>query len=218
MNTYAVQQRWPESRELADILADIKFGTPCLFDVAQTIFQETVDPEAYHHTPSPDEILQCNMAFSEWSVFDFDLGNEMTPIKRAARCDPSLKEFADTQFYSIFWVISQDKEADLTRLRDIVTCEDFLVKDHMLAHKERWATGTLGTRIARVGKEWHLAGQVHLHDNAESEPLPHAEGGDGLGIQNPSAFIGHVESVLGHNGIYNDSFLGGEIMDAYRPV
>ena len=56
--------------------------------------------------PSEAEIVQCNMAFSEWTLFDFDMGNEMTPLKRAARQDPSLTEFSDTQFYSVFWVIS----------------------------------------------------------------------------------------------------------------
>ncbi len=201
------KQRWPEHEELAEILADVKYGTPCLFDIARVIFEETVDPDAYHRDATEAEIDQCNMAFSEWTLFDFDMGNEMTPLKRAARQDPSLSEFASTQFYSVFWVVSQDRRSNVTRLRDIVTCEDFLVQDPMLARNTRWSKGLLGSRIARVDGVWRLAGQVHLHDNAESHPLPHHDGGDGLGIQNPLAFISHVQSVLGHDGLYNDTLL-----------
>ena len=207
------KQRWPEPEELAEILADIKYGTPYLFDIARIIFEDTVDPEAYHRDASEAEIVQCNMAFSEWTLFDFDMGNEMTPLKRAARQDPSLTEFSDTQFYSVFWVISQDRRTNVTRLRDIVTCEDFLVQDPMLARNTRWANGLLGSRIARVDGVWRLAGQVHLHDNAESHPLPHNEKGGGLGIQNPSAFISHVQSVLGYDGLYNGTLLESGLVD-----
>ncbi len=208
-----LKQRFPSDEEIIEILDDIKYGTPYLFEVARDIFQETVDPAAYHHQASREELIQINMAFSEWSLFDFDLGDEMTPIKRAARRDPSLKEFVDTQFYSIFWVIKQDRERGLTRLRDVVTCEDFVVHDKLLAKNERWEQGLLGTRIARVGSEWRQAGQVHLHDNAESRPLPHSDAAGGTGIQNRSAFIGHVQSVLGFDGMYNDSLLDSEIID-----
>ncbi|MDO5119658.1 MAG: hypothetical protein Q4D48_06180 [Coriobacteriales bacterium] len=202
-----IHQRWPEPEEMAEILADLKYGTPILFELAQDVFADTVDPEAYHKKPTEDEMVQCNMAFSEWSLFDFNLGEEMTPLKRAVRKDPSLAEFADTQFYSVFWVITQDRENSVSRLRDIVTCEDFLVHDQMVARNRRWAKGMLGVRIARVDGEWRLAGQVHLHDNAESEPLPHDDAMDGLGIQNPFAFIGHVQSVLGHTGVYRGTLL-----------
>ena len=80
-----VGQRWPESEELEEILLDIKFGSPNLFDVARLIFEDAVDPDAYHkQTPSAGEIIQCNMAFSEWSLFDFDLGAGMTPLTTSA--------------------------------------------------------------------------------------------------------------------------------------
>lgn len=209
-----VGQRWPESEELEEILLDIKFGSPNLFDVARLIFEDAVDPDAYHkQTPSAGEIIQCNMAFSEWSLFDFDLGAGMTPLRRAARKDPSLEEFADTQFYSLFWVISQSRDQEVSVLRDSVTCEDFLVHDRTLARNARWSKGLLGSRIARVANEWRFAGQVHLHDNNDIPPEPHVDSIDGLGIQDPEAFITHVEQVMGHHGIYHDRVLEHVLLD-----
>lgn len=209
-----VGQRWPECEELEEILLDIKYGSPNLFEVARIIFEDRVDPDAYHQeTPSAGDIIQCNMAFSEWSLFDFDLGAGMTPLRRAARKDPTLTEFADTQFYSLFWVIEQDKEKGVGLLRDMVTCEDFLVHDTALARNSRWAKGLLGSRIARVGDEWRFAGQVHLHDNNDIPSEPHVASSDGLGIQDPEAFISHVEQVLGHHGIYHDTILENVLLD-----
>ncbi|MBR2681787.1 MAG: hypothetical protein IKE22_00780 [Atopobiaceae bacterium] len=204
--TYQEHQRWPKHEEFIDILNDLKFGTPYLFEIAQLMFEDTVDPDAYHkESANPDEIAQCNMAFSEWTVFDFNLGNGMTPLKRIVLRDPSLKEFSETQFYSTFWVISQNPETRTSVLRDTRTHEDFVVHDEHLAKNTRWAVGRLGTRIARVDGEWRFAGQVHLHDNAPSEPLPHDGYMAGSGIQDPLAFITHLEKVIGHEGVYHQT-------------
>lgn len=206
--TKCIKQRWPEDEELRDILFDLKFGSPALFRVAQCLFEEYVDPEiCYHSNPSNDEIVHYNMAFSEWSLFDFDLGDGMTPIRRAALLDPTLGEFASSQFYSLFWVIEQNQDTCVSRLRDTITCADFLVYDHVLAHNSRWAKGILGSRLAKVNGDWRFAGQVHLHDNATSTPAAHDPAAEGATIQDPYAFIRHVEAVMGHNGIYHGTLL-----------
>ena len=201
-----VQQRWPQPQELREVLEEFKFGMPCLFEVARRVFEELVDPEACHRdSPCAAEVMQCNMSFSEWALFDFDMGDGMTPILAFAKRDPSIADFVNTQFYSRFWVISQDWSNGQSVLRDSLTCEDFLVHDKDLAKCTRWSTGTLGARIARVNGQWRFAGQIHFHDNAPAEAKPHDPSAGGLGIQDPRTFITHAQQVIGHRGIYRES-------------
>lgn len=214
-----VAQRWPKDEELAEILMDVKYGMPYYFEIARGLFQEMVDPEPYRkESPSAGDIIQCNMCFSEWVLFDFDLGDGLTPLRRAAMSDPTLSEFADTQFYSLFWVLEQDWKHSVSLLRDRLTHEDFLVHDKGLARNTRWAKGQLGSRLACVDGEWRFAGQVHMHDNAPSCPEPHEGWSEGKGIQDPMAFLDHVRLVLGHDGIGAYELVEQKLYDRDEPL
>lgn len=204
-------QRWPSTEELAGILGAIKLNDTVLFEKASELFSEVVDPEVAHEEdPSKEDCDRCNMAFSEWVLFDYDLGLGYSVLERMAHMDASLVDFVTTQFFSRFWVISQDPEHDMSVLRDLRTHEDFEVHSHHIANQPRWATGTLGTRLACVNDEWRSAGRLSLHDNAASEPGPASAYPMGRGIHDRYAFIENVRLLYGHEGDLRDTILSVE--------
>lgn len=205
------EQRWPTDEELEKCLMTFKMGDPLAFERAQTTFTAIVDPKvAYDENPSQDDIDYCNMAFSEWALFDFDFGYGTSLMDRAAMADDSLAEFAQSQFFSRFWVISQDRRHNTSVLRDMRTHEDFVVHSHHIAHRPRWAKGTLGVRLACVGDQWACPGKIFLHDNAPSDPEPVTALPKGRGVRDALAFIENFEQVYGQHGSYRDTLLGTE--------
>lgn len=207
-------QRAPSDEELHDLLTKARTETPYLLELGGMIFEAIVNPQIhYEDSPSALMVAQVNMAFSEWLLFDFSLDGSDTLMTHAAKADPTLREFVNTQFYSRFWVVSQDRHAGTSLLRDVQTCEDYLLSCGFIAANRRWASGTLGVRIARVNGVWRLAGQVHLHDNAPMPLLP----GEGEAQEAPEAdpmdFISNVEAVMGHLGAFRTSLMESSFID-----
>ena len=64
--------------------------------------------------------------------------------------EPAVEEYADTQFFSQFWVISQNRRTGEVRLRDTRTCRNFDVIDREIACQRAWAHGLIGVRLAQV--------------------------------------------------------------------
>ena len=206
------EQRVPTPSEITTMAKTFRRKHPDDYGLACCVVDLAVDAEAYYRDrPSIADQMQLSMAFSEWLVYDYELDDGKSLIRSYARKHREFREFAKTQFYARFWVISQDPERDLTQLRDMNTHGDFWVTDASLARKEQWQTGTLGMRIAQVGGIWYYAGQLQLHDVAPSDPAPCDEEVT-QGIHEPAAFISDVESVLGHYGAYTDRVLGYQVI------
>ena len=206
------RQRFPEYQEIVTTLETTKRRSPYEFEFAQSLFETLVDPEVhYRENPLPAEIIRTNAAFTEWFLFDCGVFDGNTLFELMAEDNPTLAECARTQFYARFWVVEQDPERGRVVLRDLETCRDYPVRSSHIAENQRWARGTLGTRIARVRGVWREVGQIALHDNAESEPLPAHTGGRRRIQRDPAAFIINVEQVLGSHGVFLDTLEPPEV-------
>lgn len=201
-----LEQRIPTHEEINDILKEVKRDEYELFEFSRFMFETIVDPEACHALQrDPDAEMQCDMAFTEWMLFDFEPEPGMSLIKRAARKNREFAEYAKTQFYSRFWVIEQHPKKGWSLLRDTFTNVDYRVYDDTIARRRKWRKGTLGIRIARVKGVWYAAGQLYLHDNAKSKPQPACKEKHKGPRNNPLAFIVNVEQVIGHTGSFRES-------------
>ena len=206
--TRDVEQREPRTDEIRQILKEFKEQHTEEFEFARTLFSVLVDPDAYYRDDlSDDEACNVNSIFSEWCLFDFKLPSGLSLIEEAALDDPSISQFAHTQFYSRFWVTKQDNKRGIIRLRDVETRDEFEVWDERAAARRVWRRGTLGVRIARVGDVWVSAGTTSLHDNAPSKPRSAKLGARRDHEGDPWLFLRDAEAVVGHNGIFHDSLL-----------
>ena len=206
--TEGVEQREPEAREIRDILEEFKAENRETFELARSLFAALVDPELYYQDSiSQDEANYLNQIFTEWFLFDFKLSGGLSLMEEAAIDDPTISEFARTQFYSRFWVTKQDRRRGVIRLRDTRTCDEFEVWDKAAASRRGWRKGTLGVRIARVGDVWVTAGATSLHDNASSKPQPARPGAHNGAEDDPWLFLRDAEAVVGHSGVFRESLL-----------
>lgn len=201
-----LEQRIPTAEEVSELLKDVKRDEYELFELSRMVFETFVDPEVCHALERDAQAeMQCDMAFTEWMLFDFEPDAGMTLMKRAARRNREFSEFTKTQFYSRFWVIEQHPKKGWSILRDTSTNIDYRVYDETIAQRRKWRKGTLGVRIARVKGVWYTAGQVYLHDNAKSKPQPPSKDKGKRRCNDPLAFLINVEQVIGHCGSYRES-------------
>ena len=121
-----------------------------------------------------------------------------------------LTAIADTQFFSRFEILGKDTERLICTLRDVCDNARYAVYDPYLCSVERWNTGTIAERIARVDGMWRGIGRVHLYDRAPHE----ATDEDGPGMFHPEdrtrkpegAYLGFylrlVRDIAGREGRY----------------
>ena len=201
-----VDQREPRDEEIQEFLDEFKTKHKETFELTRDLFSVLVNPELYYQDDVTEaEAMNLNLIFTEWALFDFKLESGLSLIEEAAVDDPSISEFAKTQFYSRFWLVKQDRRRGVVTLRDTLTQDEFEVWSSELAHKRAWRKGTLGTRIARVGDVWVTAGKTFLHDNAPDKPLPAKPGAREDYEADPWQYLREVEAVVGHDGIFRDS-------------
>jgi len=174
---YEEPQRAISDAEISDILGSIRLERPSLFADAQAVFTRFVDPRTLHDdgVMSPD-VVAMNMLFAEWLFYDHELGMELSPLQLYSMAEPAVEEYADTQFFSQFWVISQNRRTGEVRLRDTRTCRNFDVIDKEIACQRAWAHGLIGVRLAQVDGAWLTCGKFRPHDNCRSKPRPASHG------------------------------------------
>lgn len=170
---YEEPQRTISDDEIRGILEGIRLERPDLFAEAQVVFARFVGP----HEPCGDEGEQAdgmmaNALFTEWFFYDYELGMELSPLQLYSMADPTVEEYADTQFFSQFWVMSQNRRTGEVRLRDTRTRKNFDVIDKRIACQRTWAHGLLGVRLARVDGTWLTCGTFRPHDGHRSRPRP----------------------------------------------
>ena len=206
MSSYDTEQRQPLDSEIVETLGRFKAENTEAFNLAQTIFTILVDPHvAYKEDFCEEDAQFVNGIFTEWVLYDFRLSNGQTLMEEMAEADSSIRQFAETQFYSRFWVVRQDRRRGVATLRDTETLAEYEVWDKHIATTRKWRKGTLGTRIAQVGDIWVTCGQTCLHDNAASKPQKAKGATTTERNQDQWRFLREVEAVIGHNGIYHES-------------
>ena len=216
MILYKDQQRPMEQSELLGTLGRLEKERPDDLARAKELFTNYVNPAIYYMPhPTVAQINALNCAFTEWCFFDFvlDPDPEGTPLaggsvlEAAAERDDTLRRLADTQFFSSFWVIEQDAEHDLSLLRETTTCQDFIVHDHMMAHRRNWTQGVVNARIASIDGIWETCGKCLSHDKKESDPLPQSLSSSTMPRHDRSRFIALTRDLQGVNGRYLESVL-----------
>jgi len=197
----------PPIDEYERITLRVKHERPEVFMRAQEEFMDFVEPAvAYMAYPDPLELEKLNALFSEWFLFDFDAGDGLSPLEEAAGESELLSQIADTQFFSHFWVMSQDAKSCVVELRDVRSGEDFSIIEPDIARQPKWAKGTIGVRLARIDDVWTPACQSFLHDNAPSKPVPAGDVRADEDRRDPHLFIDLVEKVFGNFGEYHESY------------
>ena len=214
MIRYKDQQRPADHDEALRILRRLEQRRPRDIERTKDLFSTFVDP-AINYMPNPTsaQVNAVNCSFTEWCFYDFVLEPDpsgtpfagTTVLEDAAAEDPSLKQLADTQFFSSFWVIEQDREHGLSLLREQSTCQDFIVHDPMIAGRELWATGTLNARLSFADGIWQTCGRCISHDQHVTDPLPQRIG-EFTPLRNDRArFILLTRELQGIDGRYLES-------------
>ena len=203
---YEEAQRAITDEELMNILSGIKLERPDLFEEAQDVFTRFVDPHVLHEQEYVEsEKNAMDTLFTEWFFYDYELGMELSPLQLYSIMEPTVEEYADTQFFSQFWVITQNRRTGEVRLRDTRTCEDFTVFDKEIACQRTWSHGLLGTRIARVGGTWQTCGRFRPHDNCRTKPAPASRRSyEGMRYDR-FAMLTLGAELIGENGEYRES-------------
>ena len=131
MIRYKDQQRPADHDEALRILRRLEQRRPRDIERAKDLFSTFVDP-AINYMPNPTsaQVNAVNCSFTEWCFYDFVLEPDpsgtpfagTTVLEDAAAEDPSLKQLADTQFFSSFWVIEQDPASSGRRAPSTRAC------------------------------------------------------------------------------------------------
>ena len=202
-------QRAITDEELMTILSGIKLERPDLFEEAQDVFTRFVDPHVLHEEGFEEsEKIVMDPLFTEWFFYDYELGMELSPLQLYSIMEPTVEEYADTQFFSQFWVITQNRRTGGVRLRDTRTCEDFTVFDKEIANQRAWSHGLLGVRLARVGGTWQTCGRFRPHDNCRTKPAPASRKSyEGMRYDR-FALLKLGAELIGENGEYRESVSG----------
>lgn len=215
---FAVFRRW-EDREAE------------YFERSRLAFEEAVRPAAYYERkPDPRFIVQANMAYTEWFLFEFGLAGGKTPLELFVERPPDgtraerlgrLEQVAQTQRFSRFAIRDKRVETGELGVVDLRTGERLVVRNERACQMRTWRDGTLGQRIARVEGEWLLVGQTLLYDRASYEPLSERGPGDlegmiavAMGPEGPtfvpreptgSYFLDVLRDVIGIDGPYRST-------------
>lgn len=189
---------------------------------AQTVFMGYVEPAYLTEPDAPLDEGALLPLFAEWTLFEFPYFAGKTPFEHFVRhhvagkphLSPETQErltaIADTQFFSRFEILGKDTKRLICTLRDVCDNARYAVYDPYLCSVERWNTGTIAERIARVDGMWRGIGRVHLYDRAPHE----ATDEDGPGMFHPEdrtrkpegAYLGFylrlVRDIAGREGRY----------------
>lgn len=199
---------------------------PASFAAAEEEFLLEVDPYVmYLDAPCERDIKLVSVVFFEWFAFDYDAGAGKTPLRLYAetlskqgmsRLHETLVSLIQTQFFSEFWVLSQDPVKSISLLADAFTGKLYSVKDDAVAHTTRWSQGLLGIRIARMHENdsWHVVGHVPFHDtyprredfeNPRDLLSIHPEGLHAVEGTDAVRFLDCVRELIGIRGRFRSS-------------
>ncbi len=148
------------------------------YEESAELFSELVRPQAcYKLRPSSADLVEMNLAYTEWFLFEFPLLRGMTPLELSAGETGAweeessndrairLSQVADTQRFSQF-CISGAGERGAVRLVDVIRDEEIELNKPELAQNANWCRGIFGLRVAKVDGTWVLVGKNCFCDRA----------------------------------------------------
>ncbi|MDY2777425.1 MAG: hypothetical protein SOU51_03515 [Collinsella sp.] len=187
------------------------------------IYEGIVKPVAREGAWMEPLILELNnMAFTEWILFECEMREGRTPLQLYIDNPPEgvgeealerLRDVERTQFFSRFAILDKDLERGVAALRDVRTDLRYDVIDPHLCEKPEWGCGTIAQRIAKVGDEWAVVGQMCLYDRAPAATTAvdgpgefHPEDADlRPELREAGFFLRLMHDVLGVDGRYRRS-------------
>lgn len=166
-------------------------------DAARDEFEDFVEPVVwYEEHPSLERVEACNMAFTEWVLFEwkYERGKTLLELYLERRGEilstqtrDRLRQVAETQYFSRFKIAWKDAETGILALVDERTGKRYDVVDSSAVEVEHWNDGVLAERIARVEGTWVCVGQLHLYDVAPSIAVRSGgPGAAGAGVTGPT--------------------------------
>lgn len=178
------------------------------FERSRTEFELCVDPlVCYEESPTEREIIQMNVCYTEWFLFEFNMRGGSSPLEltaregfpgkgrgdeaRSYRRMDRLVQLADTQYFSRFLIKRKVPARECAHLVDLFTGEELLVHSKLICDKDHWGKGSLGMRVACVDGEWMDVGQSIFYDRA---PIEECE------IETPDELEGRTEMMLMPDG------------------
>lgn len=192
-------------------------------DVARDEFESVVEPVVwYEDRPSLERVEACNMAFTEWLLFEWRYEREKTLLELylerkggslSAETRDRLCQIFDTQFFSRFKIAYKDVPTGILTLFDERTNKRYDVVDSGAVEVGHWQDGVLAERIACVDGVWVCVGQLHLYDvspsskvGADGPGAVHAEDlEEGFNTEHLSFYLRLLRDVMGANGRYSSS-------------
>lgn len=194
-------------------------------------FERLVDPRVCHQPhPIPEELLHCNLCYTEWFLFEFELDGRATPLNCFVEHPDAgtphsrierLRQVAQTQRFSHFAIRAKDEKTGTMRLLDLLDGKERMVCAPEACRHRTWELGTLSLRIACVDGTWIQAGKMLAYDRAHISPARLAglkepgHGGVAAGDEDHacarhkegnSVFIDFLQDVIGVNGAYGSTF------------
>lgn len=143
---------------------------PNRVDVAIRQFLDEVDTDVDLAAPT-EQADHLQRLFHEWFLFDFRLPDGNTPLLFAAspaggralglsrRKRDDIREAADSQIVSLFWIVGVSAADHLVHLEEVHTGEWYAVRDVAASGQlDGRDYGMLSGRLVRVGGTWYLAG------------------------------------------------------------
>ena len=192
-------------------------GAPYFAD-AQDLFEQYVRPLA-ELSPAPrvDDLVQMNLAFTEWFLFEYKVCGGHTPVELSAGAlddagdeqdanDRAIRlgQVADTQRFSQFAIEVADEATGNVCLRDLMGEGRIELHRPEIVEHRRWRRGIISLRVAEVDGTFVEVGKTRLYDRA-----PEHGGAWGLeptrlrpGPGTGSFFLDLLREVIGEDGWY----------------
>lgn len=188
------------------------------FADSQALFEELVHPLAeVASEPSVDDLVQMDLAFTEWFLFEYKICGGHTPVELSAGAldeagaeqdanDRAIRlaQVADTQRFSQYVIEAVDEATGNVCLRDLLGkgCVE-LHRPEIAGHRS-WRRGIISLRVAEVDGAFVEVGKTRLYDRA-----PEHGGAWGLeptrlrpGPGTGSFFLDLLREVIGEDGWY----------------
>ncbi len=185
------------------------------FDEASDLFAELVRPAVMvQDNPQVADVLQMNLSFSEWFLFEYPLLRGLTPLELCASeagvfgADANdriirLSQVADTQRFSQFSVLKAGEQGVLW-LKDLIWGDEIELYQPDIARARDWGRSVLGLRAAKVDGIWLQVGKCCFCDKAPEVDHKEVQAPTKIRseVSTGSLFLDLLRETIGSDGLY----------------